>query len=363
MKLKEIINYLQEWAPLNLQEGYDNSGLIVGQDSMEVNGALVCLDSTEEVIDEAIENGINLVIAHHPIVFKGLKRFNGKDYVERVVMKAIKHDIALYAIHTNLDNVFSGVNGMISDRLGLQNLRVLAPKSDTLMKYRVYVPQTHIQQVSDAVLSVAGKIGDYEECSFQWEGTGTYKALDGANPFSGEIGKRHREKEIAVEAVVNAWQVGSLLSAVGQAHPYEEVAYDLWPVSQKNKEVGAGMVGELESPMTPEAFFDELKSQLGVHVVRHTQLLSDSVKRIAVCGGSGSFLLGAAKGANADVFVTADFKYHQFFDAENDIVIADIGHYESEHHVMQWIQAKLNQKFANFAVRLTEKNTNPVLYY
>ena len=363
MKLKEIINYLQEWAPLSLQESYDNSGLIVGDAGMEVNGALICLDSTEEVIDEAIEKGINLVIAHHPIVFKGLKKFNGKDYVERVVMKAIKNDIALYAIHTNLDNVFTGVNAMISDRLGLSNLQILALKSDTIMKYRVYVPQTHLEQVVDAVLSVGGKIGNYEECSFQWGGTGTFKALDGAQPFAGEVGERHEEREVAVEAVVNTWQVGKLLSAVRDAHPYEEVAYDLWSVTQKNKDIGAGLVGDLEEELTPQAFFDRLKSQLDVQVVRHTQLLSNSVKRIAVCGGSGSFLLGAAKGAGADVFVTADFKYHQFFDAEKDIVIADIGHYESEHHVMQWIQAKLNQKFANFAVRLTEKNTNPVHYY
>ncbi|NQX90980.1 MAG: Nif3-like dinuclear metal center hexameric protein [Flavobacteriales bacterium] len=364
MLLKELINYLQDWAPLSLQESYDNSGLIVGDPNKEVSKALVCLDSTEDVLDDAIAMGAEVVIAHHPIVFSGLKRFNGSTYVERVVMKAIKNDIALYAIHTNLDNVKTGVNEMIATKLGLENYQILAPKGGLLKKVRVYVPTKDLDSVSQAMWDAgAGEIGNYDQCSFRSEGKGTFRAGDGTNPHVGEQGEIHEETESCLEVVVETWKLNSVLKAMRKSHPYEEVAYDVHDLQLKHNQVGAGMVGDLKESLSIEEFYAKVKSSLDVSVIKSTKPHVSGIRKVAVCGGSGSFLLNAAKRSGADVLVTSDFKYHQFFDAEDEIIIADIGHYESEHHVMQWIQDKLKQKFPNFAVQLTQVNTNPVHYY
>jgi dinuclear metal center YbgI/SA1388 family protein len=362
MKLKEITDHIESLAPLAYQESYDNAGLICGNHDMDVKAALICLDSTEQVIDEAIATGCNLVIAHHPIVFSGLKKFNGKNYVERVIMKAIKNDIAIYAAHTNLDNVHVGVNAKIAEKLGLKNCKVLVPQKDILKRLITFCPQDKAEEVRQAMFNAgAGEIGNYDQCSFNSEGTGTFRAGEGANPYVGELGKLHYEKEVKIETILPANFESKILSAMIKAHPYEEVAYDLIPLHNRHKQVGSGLIGELEE--TDEmAFLKSVKAAMKAESLRHTALRGKKVTKVAVCGGSGSFLLKDAIAAGADVFVTADFKYHQFFDAENQIVIADVGHYESEQYTGELFYEILKKKFSTFALHLSKINTNPINY-
>jgi dinuclear metal center YbgI/SA1388 family protein len=364
MKIGAICNYLESLAPRSWQESYDNSGLIVGDPEEEVKGVLVALDCIEAVVDEAIARGANLVVAHHPIVFKGLKQLNGKNYVERTVLKAIRHGVALYAIHTNFDHYFHGVNEEICERLGLQNLRILAPKTELLNKLAWFVPVEAADQVAEAVFEAgAGKIGNYDQCGFSFEGQGSFRPLEGANPAEGEIGKRHNLREVRMEVVVRADNAARVIQAMKQAHPYEEVAYDLIPLLNENQRVGAGMVGELREAMEEKQFLAQVKETFHCGVIRHTALLNKPVKRVAVCGGAGSFLIKDALRAGADMFLTGDLKYHEFFDAEQRVVLADIGHFESEQFTSQRLAALLKKKFTTFAVHLTEVQTNPINYF
>lgn len=364
MKLKEIISALELLAPPALQQSYDNSGLIVGDKNAEIKGALICLDSTEAIIEEAISKKCNLVIAHHPIIFSGLKSITGKNYIERTILKAIKNDIAIYAIHTNLDNVQHGVNAKIGALLGIKNPRILAPKSGQLEKLVTYCPFKNTEDVMSALFSAgAGSIGNYSECSFSVSGKGTFKANQYANPFVGEINERHIEEENRIEVIFEAHKRSAVLTALQKVHPYEEVAYEVYATENAHQYIGAGMIGELEVELPLEVFFDKLKSTFKLKVIRHTEPLAKTVKKIAWCGGSGSFLLKSAIGKNADVFITGDFKYHDFFDHEKKLIIADIGHYESEQFTIDLLGDFLTEKFPKFAVHLTEVNTNPVNYY
>ncbi|MEO1050110.1 MAG: Nif3-like dinuclear metal center hexameric protein [Bacteroidota bacterium] len=362
-KIKEVVRYLESIAPTPFQESYDNSGLIVGNANAEVSGILITLDSTEAVVEEAMEKGCNLIIAHHPIVFRGLKKITGRHYVERVIIKAIKHDVAIYAIHTNLDNVAQGVNKMICEKIGLQNLRILAPKNDTLSKLVTFVPEGSLDKVMDALNEAgAGAIGNYEKCSFRVSGTGTFQPNDEANPHIGERNQFEEVKEDRLEVMFPSHLEGAVLNALKSAHPYEEVAYYFTKLTNQNQEVGSGMIGELPAPMEPHDFLLCLKDNMQLKCIRHTELLDRTVKRVAVCGGAGSFLLPKAISKKADVFVTADFKYHEFFDADQQIVIADIGHYESEVFTKDLLHALLTKKFTNFALNLSGIVTNPISY-
>jgi dinuclear metal center YbgI/SA1388 family protein len=363
MLLKEIVSALEQLAPPALQESYDNSGLLVGDPSQQVTGVLICLDSTEAIIDEAISKGCNLVVAHHPIIFSGLKRLTGKNYIERTVLKAIRNGIAIYAIHTNLDNVKRGVNMKMAQKLGINNLRILAPRKDELLKLEVFVPASHAEAVKNAVFDAGGgHIGNYDECSFTVEGGGTFRPLPGANPTLGKIGVRHAENEHNLSFIVPRWLHNEVHRALVEAHPYEEVAHQWIAVKNTLQDVGSGMIGELDKPLKINDFFSLLKAKMGVKVIRHTKPAHESVQRIAVCGGSGSFLLQDAIAAKAHVFVTADFKYHQFFDADGKIVIADIGHFESEQFTIELLGDWFKQKFPTFASHLTAIDTNPVFY-
>ncbi|GAA4929552.1 Nif3-like dinuclear metal center hexameric protein [Mucilaginibacter defluvii] len=364
MKLAELTNYLESLAPLAYQEDYDNAGLIVGKPDKEVHQALISLDCTEAVVDEAISADCQVIISHHPIVFKGLKKFNGRTYVERVVEKAIKHDIAIYAIHTNLDNITGGVNAKICEMLGLKNTRILAPKNGLLKKLVTYVPVNDAERVKNALFDAgAGNIGNYSECSFGTEGTGTFKGNDDTNPYVGTPGTRHHEAELRIETVYPANLESKILMALVLNHPYEEVAYDLYTLSNQHNQIGSGMIGELDMALSEHDFLKMLKENMLTGVIKHTQLRGRDVKKVAVCGGSGGFLLKQAIAAGADVFVTADYKYHEFFDADGKIVIADIGHFESEQFTQQLLFEIIQKKFATFAVRLTTINTNPVKYF
>ncbi len=363
MKLQTLISYLQEIAPLNYQEDYDNSGLICGDADKEISSVLISLDCIEAVVDEAISKKCQVIIAHHPIVFKGLKKFTGKNYVERTIIKALKNDIAIYAIHTNLDNVFNGVNKKICEKIGLQNLQILIPKSNTLKKLITYTPLKQAEKVLNALfLAGAGTIGNYADCSFNTSGTGTFKASNNAKPFVGQTGERHYEAEQKIELIYPAHHENRVLEALFSAHPYEEVAYQCLNITNKNQEIGTGMLGELENETPIENFLQELKEKMQLKVIRYTKPVKEKVKSIAVCGGSGSSFLQQAILAKADIFVTADFKYHEFFDADEKLVIADIGHFESEQFTQHLLLEIIQEKFPNFAIRLTEVYTNPINY-
>lgn len=363
-QIKDIARYLENMAPPGYAESYDNVGLLIGDGDAEVSGVVVSLDCTEEVIEEAMKNGCNLVVSHHPLLFKGLKRLTGRNYVERTAIKAIKNDVAVYAIHTNLDNVPHGVNGRIAERLGLQNPKILAPKSEVLMKLVFFVPHEDAEAVRSEIFKVgAGVIGNYSHCSFNAEGTGTFKPEEGADPTIGEVNKAHEEPETRVEIMFPAYLRTAVLRALKTAHPYEEVAYYLHALENENQTVGAGMVGDLPEPMELVEFLNHLKNRMELEAVRYTRPNKDEVRRVAICGGSGGFLLGRAKAAGADVFVTGDFKYHEFFDGEGDLSIIDIGHYESERFTSELLVEKIRGKFTNFATRLTEVNTNPIHYF
>ncbi|MBE7175572.1 MAG: Nif3-like dinuclear metal center hexameric protein [Mucilaginibacter polytrichastri] len=364
MNVSDLTRFLETLAPLALQEDYDNAGLITGKPGMDVRSAIISLDATEAVLDEAIETGANLIISHHPIVFKGLKKLNGQRYVERVVEKAIKNDIALYAIHTNYDNVIDGVNARICARLGITNTRILAPKTGLLRKLVTFAPEAHAETVKEALFSAgAGAIGDYDECSFNVSGTGTFRPGENTNPYSGTVGERKNEAEIRIETIFPAHLQKQIIVALIMAHPYEEVAYDIFPTENSWQQAGAGMIGEIAEAVSEADFLARIKEKMEVKVIRHTRLRNTPVRKVAVCGGSGSFLLGNALAAGADFFITADFKYHEFFDAEKKLVIADIGHFESEQFTQHLLLEKIREKFPNFAVRLTAHNTNPVNYY
>ncbi len=364
MKISEITNYLESLAPKSMQESYDNAGLIVGNPNQEVKNVLVCLDCTEEIIAEAHQKGCELVIAHHPIVFKGLKSITGANYVERVVLEAIKKDIAIYASHTNLDNYNLGVNFQIGQKMGLENLKILAPKRSVLYKLSVFVPLENLDQLSSALFQAgAGSIGNYKDCHFYTKGTGTFRPVEGANPFSGELNELSKVDEVKAEYLVRKHDLGKVLFAMKMNHPYEEVAHDIIALENENQQEGSGMVGDLPEAMNTMDFLAMLKSTFGCGVIRHTRPIKDQVKRIAFCGGAGSFLLPHAKRERADVFVTGDYKYHEFFDAENHLVIADIGHYESEQFTSNLIADILKKKFTTFAVHITGINTNPINYF
>lgn len=347
MKIKDIIRHLEQVAPPIYQEGYDNAGLIVGDAQWKCTGVITCLDSTEAVIAEAVTKGCNLVVAHHPIVFKGLKRLTGRTYVERVILEAIRHNVAIYAIHTNLDNVYAqGVNGKIAERLGLQNTRILAPKA-LLKQVIAYVQPDQLSEVQ-AQLTEAG-------ASAQSTGNSVRLASVGASPQ--EEGSAAR---IRLEVIFPQAQQGAIMQAL--AH-FNELDYSLMSLENKTSLIGSGMVGELPKPMKETDFLALLKQQMKVSCIKHTALRKKKVKRVALCGGAGGFLLRSAVASGADFFITADYKYHEFFDADQQIVIADIGHFESEQFTIDLLCKIIREKFGNFAVHCTEVNTNPVRYY
>ena len=364
MKISDVINYLESLASPALQESYDNSGLLTGNAGWDCTGVLVTLDAVEEVIEEAIRRQVNLVVAHHPIIFKGLKKLNGKNYVERTVIHAIKNDIAIYAIHTNLDNISGGVSGKMADMLGLVNRSVLQPKEGFLQKLHCFVPHAQLEKVRDAIFSAGGgHIGKYSHCSFSQPGTGTFKGQEGTNPFAGEPGKFHEEPESRLEVVFPSFLRHKVVEAMVRAHPYEEVAYDIISLQQAWPEAGSGMIGTLETPLKPNGFLQFLGSRFKLEMIRHTPFTGLEIKRVALCGGAGSFLLPTALARGADVFVTADMKYHEFFDAEGRVMVCDIGHYESEQFTIELLHEVLVKKFPNFALLKSGIKTNPVNYF
>jgi dinuclear metal center YbgI/SA1388 family protein len=365
MQINAILAHLESIAPPAYQESYDNAGLLTGQGDWACSGVLTTLDATESVVLEAVARNCNLVVAHHPIIFGGLKRITGKNYIERAVIAAIKHDIAIYAIHTNLDNTLPvGVNGRMAEQLGLVNSRPLQPKESTLQKLYTFVPAAHLSLVRDAIFAAGGgHIGQYSECSFGAEGMGTFKGGADTRPFVGQPEIRHEEKEIRLEVTLPAYLSRQVVAAMIKAHPYEEVAYDLINLVNTYAGVGSGLIGELPVELNEKAFLARIREVFQLPLIRHTPLRGRPVKRVALCGGAGSFLISKALTAGADFYITADVKYHEFFDANDRVVVADIGHFESEQFTIDLLFEILREKFPNFAVLKSDIKTNPVNYY
>jgi dinuclear metal center YbgI/SA1388 family protein len=363
MKIKEIASFLESMAPPGLQEAYDNVGLLIGDPLREVQQALICLDLTEEVMDEAISNNCDLIISHHPIIFSGLKKITGRNATERILVRAIKEDIGIYAIHTNLDNVNVGVNAALCRKLGIPNPKILQPLSGKLNKLVSFCPGEHAERVREALFAEgAGTIGNYDSCSYNLEGYGTFKGGENAKPYVGEVGKLHTENETRIEVIFPDYLQGKLITALKHNHPYEEVAYDIYPLKNEFEQAGAGMIGTLEEAVDEKSFLQHLKQVLGTPVIRHSPPTGREIQRVAVCGGSGSFLIGKALAENADIFITGDVKYHQFFEAENKMIIADAGHFETEQFTKDLLYDYLKQKFPNFALQISGIETNPVSF-
>lgn len=364
MKALEVAHAIEELAPRQYQESYDNAGWICGEPDTDVTQVLCALDCTELVVQEAISKGCEMIIAHHPIVFKGLKSITGKSYVERTVMLAIRHRIVIYAAHTNLDHAWNGVNQKIAQKLGLEQVKMLAPKEDVLFKLYTFVPTAALEQVRQAMFEAgAGHIGAYDHCSYSHSGEGTFRAGEGSSPAVGDIGADHTEPEIKLEVIVPMHRREAVLHALIGAHPYEEVAYDMMHLENTHSRLGSGMVGHLPQPIDIKAFMEAVSKAFHLKIIRHTANHDRPIQKIAVCGGAGSFLLPHAIAQKADVFITSDVKYHEFFDAEEKIVLLDIGHFESEQFTPELLKEYLEEKFPTFAVLLSEVLTNPVHYY
>ena len=363
MTIKDVTNHIEELAPLAYAESFDNVGLLLGNYNTEVTGVLVTLDTLEDTVNEAIAKNCNLIVSFHPIIFGGLKKINGNSYVERVVLKAIKNDIAIYATHTALDNSKHGVSAKMCEVLGLQNTKVLIPKKGIIKQLNTYVPKEKANQLREALFKVnKNNIGNYNSCSFSNLGEGTFKGNENSNPTYGEKGELHSEKETKISIVFESKDEKAILNALKQNHPYEEVAYEIVSTENVHENIGMGMVGELKTEMDEQAFLKYIKKTMQTDCVRHSELLSKKIKTVAVLGGSGSFAIENAKRVGADAYVSADFKYHEFFKAEKKILLADIGHYESEQFTKNLLVDYLTKKFSNFAIILSEKSTNPIYY-
>lgn len=362
-KISDILQAIEAVAPLSLQESYDNAGLLAGNRDDEARGVVVCIDVTEEVVDEAVSLGANLIVAHHPLIFKPLKSLTGSSCIERTLIKAVKNDVAIYAAHTNMDNAANGVNFKMAEMLGLLDVSVLAPMSHRLLKLVTYVPASAADSVREALFAAgAGTIGEYDRCSYNLDGFGTFRAGENATPYCGEIGKLHCEREMCISVIVPQHLRARAVQALLQTHPYEEPAFDLIPLENLWPQAGSGVVGELLCPMEEIDFLGRVKSVFKSGCVRHTALTGRKIRRVAVCGGAGSFLIPAAVAAGVDAFVTGEIKYHEFFGCEDSLLLADIGHYESEQYTKDIFCEIITKKFPTFACHYTKVETNPINY-
>ncbi|MDR2692499.1 MAG: Nif3-like dinuclear metal center hexameric protein [Dysgonamonadaceae bacterium] len=363
MKISQIIAELEDYAPLSLQENFDNSGLQTGDVSVEVRGVLLCLDVTENVIDEAIKTDCNLVISHHPLLFKPLKKLTGTTYVERCVIKACKNDIVIYASHTNMDNAFGGVNYHLAGKIGLQSVQALSPKKDCLLKLITFVPKTQAETVRNALFDAgAGQIGNYDSCSFNASGSGTFRAGRNAHPHAGRIGEFHTEPEIRIETIVPVYKKSAILRALLSVHPYEEPVYDFYSLENEWVQVGSGIVGELPTPESEESFLQKLKTGFSLKILKHSPFTGKQIRKVALCGGSGAFLIPDAIACGADIFITGEAKYNDYYDVDNRILLAVIGHYESEVATKEIFYDIITKKITNFALHFSTVNTNPVIF-
>lgn len=364
MKLKEVIAKIEENIKIRQAEDFDNVGLLCGVPDRNVSGILVCHDALENVVEEAIHKNCNLIVCFHPIIFSGLQSLTGKNYVERAVLKAVENKIAIYAIHTAFDNDFFGVNAGICQQLGLKGMRILQPKKNNLKQLSVYVPKDYTESLKQALFSAgAGNIGFYDECSFSIGGEGTFRPLDGSNPFSGQQNIRENADENMISVIFESYKLGQIISAMKSAHPYEEVAYQIYSLDNENQHAGLGMYGELEEAMDEKDFLKMVKEKFNLEIIKHSAFTNKKIKRVGVLGGSGASGIKSALSKKCDAYLTGDIKYHDYFLAESQMLICDIGHYESEQFVVRQLFEILSQKFSTFAISKSNEKTNPVNYF
>lgn len=364
MILQNIIHAIENEASPTLQENYDNSGLQVGNRLQQISAALICLDVTDEIIDEAIEKKCNLIISHHPLIFKGIKSITGKSYIERCIIKACKNDIAIYSAHTNLDNAWNGVNFKIAEKIGLTKLQILREQEGVLLKLAVFVPVKHVENVRNAIFEAGGgHIGSYDACSFNSAGTGTFRAGKDSNPYCGEIGKLHSEEEMRIELIFPVFLKEKIIEAIMSSHPYEEPAYDFYPLINSWSKAGSGLLGELQEDINEADFLNQLKNIFNIPVIKHSAFTGKKIRKIALCGGSGAFLLPDALKKQADVFITGEAKYHDYFGLDKKILFAEIGHYESEQFTKELIYDIIIKKIPTFALHFSKVITNPINYF
>ena len=363
MKLTELVDHLNQAVPLSLQEGYDNSGVQVGNEGNDIRSGLLTLDVTEEVIEEAVQKECGIVISHHPLIFKGLKRIDEKTPAGRIIFKAVKNQIAIYSAHTNLDVLKNGVSHRMAQKLSLERISVLQSLKNRLLKLIAFVPDAHLERVREAVFDAgAGITGNYDRCGFTVNGTGSFRAGEGAEPFAGEKGKMHFEKEVRFETILFSHVRDKVIKALLEAHPYEEVAYDIVPLENDNSGIGFGSIGYLNEPLGESDFLKTVSSSLSATGIRYSKPSGRTIRKVALCGGAGASLLNDALAAGADAYLTADLKYHSFFDAGDQILLVDCGHYETEKYATEILYDLIIEKFPTFALRFSEINTNPINY-
>lgn len=361
MKIFEVVDYFEQIIPLDLQESYDNCGLQLGDTLQELTSALITLDITEKTIAEAIVKNCNLIISHHPLIFQGIKKITGATASERIIEQALKHNICIYCSHTCLDNNYSGLNMFIAEKIGLQDVKILEPTKNLLKKLVVFCPVDHAENVRNALFSAgAGHIGNYSACSFNTNGAGSFKAEENARPFVGEPFQLHFEPEIRIETIFPDHLRHQVIQAMLQSHPYEEVAYDIYPLDNEYPRAGSGAIGTLSKDTEVAEFMAMLKNIFKTPCIRHNQTSRNTIRKVALCGGSGSFLVRTAIKDKADILITADIKYHEFFNEK--IILADVGHYESEIFSTELIASIITKKFPTFAFSFSDNNTNPVNY-
>lgn len=359
---------MEAWAPRQIAWERDNVGLQVGSHSDRVRRILITLDVTEEVVAEANRINADLIISHHPLLFHPLKTATEDHRTGRLLLRLARNHIALFVAHTNLDYIFSGVSYALATRLGLGDLRILAPVGGQLRKLVVFVPKDSTEQVFAAMAaSGAGHIGNYDHCAFHLDGEGSFRPLAGTRPYIGSEGSIERVDERRIEMIVPSWRVSGVVNAMKRAHPYEEVAYDVYPLENVHPQVGAGMVGTLARPMSHTQFLTHVARALGTANLRSTRNMRRRITSVAVCGGSGSEYLSDAIAAGADAYVTADVKYHTFQDAEGRVTLVDAGHYETELPVVRHIAGRLKSEMTGGAsrpdIRISRTLHNPVTYH
>lgn len=360
VRIKDIIKMIEFHAPSYLQEDYDNSGIIIGNIENDVSSVLICLDINEKVIDYAIEKRIDLIISHHPVIFRPLKKINGYSLTETLVLKAIRNDINIYSAHTNIDNS-AILREKIAQILEIKKYKPLVPYESLYSKLVWFTPSSETARVKSAVFAAgAGHIGNYDSCSYNVDGYGTFRALEGACPFVGEIGQVHQENEVRTEVIFPKFLKNQIIEALDESHPYEEVAYDIYSIDNKLNEFGYGLIGNLDVEINLYEYLLKIKNTLCIQIIRHNaENIHKKIKTIAYCGGSGASFINNAINQKADLIITSDIKYHEFFDFKEMIAIADIGHYESEKMIID-IFFDILKNNNTFAVQKIDFETNPI---
>lgn len=369
MIVKELIKYLEDWAPPGAAWEKDNVGLLVGSGDEKIENIFLSLELTGEVLEQALKKNCNFIFTHHPLIFNPVKNLDvNKNPNSKLIYKLIKNDINLFSAHTNLDFTKDGVSFTLAKKLKLNKITFLKNEESNQFKVVVFLPETNLDEVASAMFNQgAGIIGEYNNCSFRTNGIGTFKGSANSNPFIGKKENFEKANEVRLEVLVDSWKLNKVINAMLKSHPYEEPAYDIYPLRNKNVNYGAGAIGELDNEMNVNEFLKHVEKSLLLSNFRFVNGNKRRIKKVAVCGGSGSELLNDAISKNADVFITADIKYHTFHDAKNKILLIDAGHYETEVVILKIVEEKIKklikEKKENIKVYKYSSSTNPVKFY